>query len=138
MARHILSIVAFVGATFVTQAISHFAVNTEHYAAVPYLRREPIFSLGVAAMLIQGAILSYLYVPLRSRYGTEAAAVKFAWLAGAFLLSYTALAEAAKYTVPAIGSWIVVEVVAGFVQFTLYGVLLGLVYRQTRPKAIAP
>jgi len=44
-------------------------------------------------------------------------------------VSYEALAEAAKYSVPSVTSWIAVEVAAGFVQFTLFGALLGWVYR---------
>jgi len=36
---------------------------------------------------------------------------------------------AEKYNVPAVGSWIAVELGAGIVQFTLYGALLGWVHR---------
>jgi len=50
-------------------------------------------------------------------------------------VSYEALAEAAKYGVPSVASWIAVEVAAGFVQFTFYGVLLGLVHRGRDPLA---
>ena len=59
----------------------------------------------------------------------------FAWLVGSILVSYEALAEAAKYGVPSVASWIAVEVAAGFVQFTLYGVLLGWVHRARDPQA---
>jgi len=52
-------------------------------------------------------------------------AVQCAWLFGAFLVSYIALAEAAKYSVPNVGSWIAVETGVGFVQFSLAGLLLG-------------
>jgi hypothetical protein len=38
-------------------------------------------------------------------------------LFGAFLLSYIALAEAAKCSVPSVLGWITVEVVVGFVQY---------------------
>jgi len=50
--------------------------------------------------------------------------VVFAWLVGSILVSYEALAEAAKYSVPSVASWIAVEPAAGCVQFTLYGALL--------------
>ena len=61
-------------------------------------------------------------------------AVVFAWLVGGILVSYEALAEAAKYSVPGIGSWIAVELGAGVVQFTLYGALLGWVHRARVPQ----
>ncbi len=130
MKKHLLAVLAFVAATFVTEALSHFVINAEHYATVTYLRREPIFALGVLAMLIQGSVLSYLYGRIVGSGDTIKSAVKFAWLVGGFLLSYIALAEAAKYSVPAVIPWIAVEAVVGFAQFTFYGVLLGLVYRE--------
>jgi len=59
MKKHALAVLAYGVSTFVTQALSHFVVNKSHYAGVAYLRPDPIFPLGVAAMLIQGSILSY-------------------------------------------------------------------------------
>jgi hypothetical protein len=131
MKKHVLAVLAYIAATFITQATSHFVVNAGHYASAAHLRPEPIFPLGVLSMLIQGSIFSYLYSRLARR--SVFAALRFAWLVGGILLSYIALAEAAKYSVPAIGSWIAVEALAGFVQFTFYGALLGFVYRERAP-----
>lgn len=136
MMKHVLAVLAYVVATFATQATSHFAVNSQHYAAVGYLRSEPIFALGVSAMLIQGVILSLFYS--RSEWASRSimSSVVFSWLAGAFLVSYISLAEAAKYTVPGISSWLITEIGSGFVQFTIYGVLMGLIHaRQPRTAA---
>jgi hypothetical protein len=58
--------------------------------------------------------------------------VKVAWLFGLFLVSYIALAEAAKYSVPNISEWIGVEFLVGFVQFTLAGTFLGLAHRKSK------
>lgn len=129
MRKHFLAVLAYVVATFATQAVSHFGVNAAHYAAVTYLRAQPIFGLGVLSMLIQGSIMSYLYAQLPRSGRSIGDAVLFAWLVGSILVSYEALAEAAKYGVPSVASWIAVEVAAGFVQFTLFGALLGWVYR---------
>ena len=129
MRKHLLAVLAYVVATFATQAASHFGVNAAHYAAVTYLRAQPIFVLGVLSMLIQGSIMSYLYAHLSESWQSTGHAVLFAWLVGGILVSYEALAEAAKYSVPSVTSWIAVEVAAGFVQFTLFGALLGWVYR---------
>ncbi len=129
MRNHILAVLAYVLASFATQAVSHFGVNAEHYAAVTYLRAQPLFALGILALLIQGSIMTYLYARLPGAGHSIGHAVFFAWLVGGILVSYEALAEAGKYSVPAVGSWIAVEVVAGLVQFTLYGALLGWVHR---------
>ena len=135
MRTHVLAVLAYVVATFATQAVSHFGVNAAHYAAVTYLRAQPVFALGVLSMLIQGSIMAYLYAQVPGAGRSIGHAVVFAWLVGGILVSYEALAEAAKYTVPAVGSWIAVELGAGLVQFTLYGALLGWVHRARVPQA---
>ena len=136
MKKHLLTVLAYVVATFCTQALSHFGVNVEHYAAVTYMRAEPIFPLGVATMIIQGAIFSYLYSRMATPRRSMAHAVGFSWLAGGVVVSYIALAEPAKYTVPAVIPWMAIEALVGIVQYTVFGVLLGLVYRG-RPSAAA-
>ncbi len=106
MRKHFLAVLAYVVATLATQAVSHFGVNAAHYAAVTYLRAQPIFALGVLSMLIQGSIMSYLYAQLPQSGRSIGHAVLFAWLVGSILVSYEALAEAAKYGVPSVASWI--------------------------------
>lgn len=134
MKKHVLAVLAYVVATFATQALSHFGVNAAHYAAVTYLRAQPIFALGVLAMLIQGSIITYSYAQVPEARRSIGHAVFFAWLVGGILVSYEALAEAAKYSVPSVSSWIAVELAAGFVQFTLFGALLGWVHRARVPR----
>jgi hypothetical protein len=129
MTKHVLAVVAYLVATFATQALSHFVVNVEHYAAVTFMRAEPIFALGVASMVIQGTIFSYLYSRMAAARRSIGHAVGFSWLVGGVLVSYIALAEPAKYVVP-VASSVAVESLAGLVQFTVFGVLLGLVYRR--------
>ena len=135
MRKHVLAVLAYVVATFATQAVSHFGVNAARYAALPYLRAQPIFALGVLAMLIQGSVMSYLYAQRPQAGRSIGQAVLFAWLVGSILVSYEALAEPAKYSVPSVASWIAVELAAGIVQFTLYGALLGWVHRAPVPPA---
>ena len=129
MKRHVLAVLAYVVATFITQATSHFGINAGHYAALNYMRKDPIFPLGILLMLIQGAVLSYFYARMTGPKRSIASAVEFAWMSGAILVSYIALGEAAKYQVPSITSWLLVEGMVGLVQFSLYGILLGLIYR---------
>lgn len=134
MKRHIFSIVGYVFATFLVQGLSHFVVFAKHYAGIPILKAQPIFALGFSSMLIQGAILSFLFANSHFDNGRLPEALRFAWLFGAFLVSYIALAEAGKYAVPSIASWIAVEAGAGLVQFTLVGVLYWLAHRKSSPE----
>ena len=127
--KHILAVLGFIVATFATQATSHFALFAPHYAAVPYIKSEPIFAFGFLAMIIEGGVMSFVFANSRMSGKSILHAVMFAWLFGAFLVSYISFGEAAKYAVPSIQSWIAVELLAGFVQFTLAGIFLGFAHR---------
>jgi hypothetical protein len=106
MKRHVLSTLAYMVGTFAVQATSHFAVNREHYAAVTFLRREPIFALGIASMVLQGAILSYLFASCVRESPNWRKGLKFGLLAGVFFTSYPALAEPASITfLPSGSGW---------------------------------
>jgi len=127
--KHFLAVLGYIVATFVTQALSHFVLFKAHYASVSWIKPEPIFALGFASMIIQGLVLSLLYDQSRLASGRILGALVISWSLGAFLVSYIALAEAAKYAVPAVPEWIGVEILAGAVQFTIAGLLLFLAHR---------
>jgi len=133
-----LGTLGYVVVTFLTQGTSHFAINREHYAAVASLRTEPIFALGIASMLIQGSILSYLY-PIFCRGGSSwIKGLGYGVLIGVFFVSYPALAEPGKYIVPSIPSWIMVEGSVGLIQFGLFGLLLAAIYRSLSDHRVVP
>ena len=134
MKRHVFAVLGYLVATFATQALSHFLIFASHYAQVGYMKTEPIFALGLSSMLVQGAILSFVYTHSRFIDQGIKGAVRCAWLFGAFLVSYIALAEAAKYSVPDVGSWIAVEAGVGFIQFSLAGLLLGWAHADARAR----
>jgi hypothetical protein len=124
----ILTVLAYVLVTFAVQAVSHFAINAEHYRSISFMRAQPIFFLGVLSMLIQGTVFGLLFPvfdrgPSRIRSG-----LLFSWILGGFLASYIVLAEPGKYAIPSVASWVRVELVAAAAQFTLFGLLLGLVH----------
>ena len=127
----VLTVLAYVLATFAVQAVSHFAINAEHYRSIPIMRAQPIFFLGVLSMLIQGTVFGFLFPifdrgPSRIRSG-----LLFSWILGGFLASYIVLAEPGKYEISSVASWVRVELVAAAAQFTLFGLLLSLVHGRT-------
>src|SRR2546430_16586275 len=113
MTKHVLAVAAYLVATFATQALSHFVVNVEHYAAVTFMRAEPIFALGVASMVIQGAIFSYLYSRMSAQRRSIGHSVGFSWLVGRALVRYIAVAEPAEDPLPNVASWVTVELRSG-------------------------
>jgi hypothetical protein len=75
--RVLLTVVAYVVATFGVQGASHFGVNARHYASLHIMRTEPVFSLGFASMLIQGLVFAALFPVFHRKGSTIRNAVAF-------------------------------------------------------------
>lgn len=130
-----VTVVAYVLTTFAVQATSHFVINADHFAAIPIMRAEPLVPLGIASMIIQGLIFAWLYPVYAAGASSVRRGIAFSWMIGGFLASYIVLGEAGKYAIPSVRSWIAVEASAAFVQYTLFGVWLGLIHRAPRVAA---
>ena len=128
MKKFIFTILTFIGVSFVIQALSHFVINTDHYASVSFMREPQIIPLGILTMVIQGAILAYLYPLFYRGESTVKEGLKFGLVMGVFLVSYIALVEPAKYIAPSVILWIAVEGIVGIVQFSIFGMLIGLIH----------
>ena len=124
-----VTVVAYVLISFAVQGTSHFAINADHYAAIPIMRPEPMIALGITSMVIQGFIFGWLYPVYANGASTLRKSIGFSWLIGGFLASYIVLGEVGKYAIPSVSSWIAVEAGAAFAQYTLFGVCLGLIHR---------
>lgn len=131
---YILAVFAFVLVSFTVQALSHFVINVEHYASIPYMREQPVMVLGIITMLLQGVILAHLYLYFCSSAPSVSQGLQYGLLMGLFLGSYIALVQPAKFAVPSIVEWIAVEGIASAAQFALYGLLLGWVHAKTNAK----
>lgn len=127
----VLTVLAYMVTTFTIQGISHFVVNAQHYAAIPIMRPEPIIPLGLISMVVQGTLFALLFPEFNRGPAAVRNGLVFAWALGAFLASYIVLAEPGKYAVPSVGSWIGVEASVAFVQYSAFGVLLGLLHRRS-------
>lgn len=130
MRNAVLTVVAFVIVTLSVQGLSHFAINADHFASIPFVRAEPIMPLGFAVMVIQALIFSFVMSRLFPNGATIQQALMVSGCFGLFLGSYIALTEPAKYAAPSIAAWITVESVASITQFLTFGLLLGLIYKR--------
>ena len=128
----LLTVLAYVVSTFAVQGSSHFVINAGYYAAISFMRPDPVIPLGVGSMLIQGTIFALLFPTFNTGGSTIRNGLVFSWTIGGFLASYMVLAEAGKYAIPSIPSWILVEGAAAAAQFTVFGLLLGLLHRRPR------
>lgn len=130
MAKHILSVIAFMVVSFGVQGLNHFVINKSHYAAISFAREAPILPMGVFAMIIQGSIITLMMAWI-SKPGSQMRDGFVVSLAfGAFLAAYVALAEPAKYAAPSLSSWVITEVLASGLQFAIFGLCLGLIHKR--------
>jgi hypothetical protein len=90
----VLTIVAYALTTFAVQGTSHFAINAEHYAGISLMRAQPIVPMGLASMVIQGAIFALLFPTFNHGRRPVRNGLMFSWALGGFLASYIVLGEA--------------------------------------------
>lgn len=140
MLKHVVSVFCFFVVTMAVQAGSHFAINIDHYSKIEFMRTEPIMPLGMAAIVIQALIMTFCLDKWLSNQTTisqsnslkSGLVVSLAF--GSFLASYITLASPAKYNVLNIPAWMIIEGSASFIQFTVFGLLLGYIHWVLRSK----
>lgn len=134
MKKIVVGTLLFIIVTFIVQSTSHFVVNAKHYASISFTREEVIFPLGFLTMTLQGIVLSFLFDLYSKNEYTIKKGFFFGLLMSALFVSYPTFTEPAKYEVPNIGSWILVEGTVGLIQFCLFGILLSIVFKKIYPR----
>lgn len=121
---------AYVVITFIMGFVWHLVLFKDLYAELAIFSRidDPNIPLGLSAMLIQGAILAYVYPKLATHGHPAVSGVRFGLLMGAFIASSAVIAEAAKQDVTSLSTWLVLESTYYVIQFSLSGLLIGLIY----------
>lgn len=126
--RYVLAFAAFVVLTFAFAAPWHLWLFKEVYDRLgAYTRAEPIFALGLLSIVLEGIVFVSLYARLRSNGHPAAEGATFGLLMGVFMGAYGALAVGAKMTVSSLPLWLLLEGSAFLIQFTLVGVVVGLI-----------
>lgn len=125
---HLLSVMGFMAVSFTAQALSHFVINRDHFSSIDYFRPEPVFLLGLSAMVIQGLLISFALQAWRRGSVRVQDGLAVSLVFGVFLSAYISLVEPAKYMVPDIGAWMRVETMISAIQFLLFGVVLGFIH----------
>ncbi len=129
---------AYLAVTFAGGAIWHLILFQPTYVRLGIFTRieDPVIPLGLSAMLLQGAILSYVYPILARRARPVREGLWFGLLSAVFIGSSAVLAEAGKNYVSSLGTWLLLEWSYYLLQFLLSGLAIGLVYgraSQSRP-----
>lgn len=121
---------AYVAITFALGFIWHLLVfkNLYHRLAIYTRLDDPIIPLGLLSMLIQGAVLAYLFPQIVNIHGSVFEGLRLSLLMGLFLASSAVIAEAAKQRVTSLRIWFVVESLYYLIQFLLAGLAMSYIY----------
>ncbi len=128
--KFVLAWSAYVAVTFALGFVWHLMLFRKTYLKLGIFSRidDPVIPLGLGAMLIQGAVLAYIY-PLFPRGGSVLAdGLEFGLLLGAFIASSAVFAEAAKQRVASLPTWLALESTYYAVQFGISGMAIASVY----------
>jgi len=133
--RIALGTAAYTLVTFPIAVLWHVIIFNRQYLLFGYFEGEPSFVTGVLAIILQGAVLSGLYPLVRLGGQPIRRGLKYAAIVGAFFWTSHVLAFVAKQEVPNTLLFILMETAYLFIQFGVFGVLIGLIYRDFRHAA---
>jgi hypothetical protein len=126
-----LAVAAYVVPTFPLGYLWHLVWFEKSYHALGIYRADVIIPLGVASMLVQAVIFSWVYPRIFTH--ERGAVLKNGLLYGLGMAllswSFTTLAVAAKHPMASIADYVMLETGFTAVQFLIVGPLIALAYR---------
>lgn len=136
----ILATISFVVLSLPIAMIWHMVLFHEEYEAFgAFTRSEPIIPLGMLSMVMQGAVIAYLY-PFYNRGGNPIKqGIKFSLLMGVMIYTMMGFSAAAKTVIEPVPEFLMYVTAYCLIQFTVTGAALGLIYGREgdRNKVIA-
>lgn len=124
-----LATASYLVLTFIFAAGWHLVLFKDVYARLGvFTRARPIIPLGILSMVLQAVVVAYLY-PFFYRGGPPPLeGATFGLLLGVFMGSNAVLGEAGKNEVGSLSTWLTLEGVYYLLQYTVVGLVVGLVY----------
>jgi hypothetical protein len=127
-----LGFAAYVLPTFPIAFVWHLVLFEQKYHALRIYRDELVIPLGLASMVIQGAIFSWLFPRVFTRPGGSFLKHGLLYGLGIGLLSwsFTTLAVAAKNVMTSVPDYVLLETAFTILQFAVVGPLIALAWRR--------
>jgi hypothetical protein len=127
-----LGMAAYLVPTFPIAFVWHLVLFEPSYHALQIYRADPIIPFGLASMIIQAMVFSWVFP--RVFAGDRGSVLKNGLLyglgAGLLSWSFTTLAVAAKQPMTSISDYILLETAFTVLQFLIVGPLIALAYRK--------
>jgi len=127
----LLGTLAYTLVTFPLAVIWHVVLFEEKYRSFGYFEGEPSFILGLLTIIIQGFVLSFLYPYVKFRGQGFNRGLKYSLLIGVYFWTSHVLAFVAKQVVDSSVLFVVMESFYLLIQFGVYGLLIGKIYRKS-------
>jgi hypothetical protein len=127
-----LGFAAYLLPTFPIAYVWHLVLFEQKYHALKIYRDEPVIAFGLASMVIQGAIFSWLYprvFPQKSGLFLKDGLL-YGLGVGLLSWSFTTLAVAAKNVMASVPDYLLLETAFTILQFVVVGPLIALAYRR--------
>ena len=123
-----LGTLAFFISSFVIQGLLGFSLAGGYFESITIFRDPPIFYLAIAQTIVTGIAFAILY-PITHFAGTPVlSGLKFGLLIGIIVVPFVALDLPARFMIPSMGTWILIQGILGITHYAIAGVLIGLIY----------
>jgi hypothetical protein len=133
MKKLALSVLAYFIITMAWAYPWHILWFHEKYVAWGAMTRaEPIIPFGMLAIIIQGAVIGYLYPFYARGQSSSGKGITFSLIIGLMVYTVMGFATVAKFEIAPIGDFLLYHTVFQTIQFILTGAALGWIYREQR------
>jgi hypothetical protein len=126
--RFVFGALAYVLPTFPLGYVWHLVAFKGHYDALQVYRPDVVIPFGLVAIIIQGAIWSYLYGRLFAGEPVRRGAVKFALVAAPLAWTFMVLAVGAKHHMASVPGFVAIETAFVIVHYLVVSPLMALAY----------
>jgi hypothetical protein len=130
-AKFLISVLAYLLPTFPLGYFWHLAAFKAQYDALGMYRPDVIIPFGLASMLIQACLFSWLYPRLFSTAEGDwlMSAAWFFLVFGLLAWSFAVLPVAAKYNMTSVTGFIILETAFTVLQYAIVSPLIALAWR---------
>lgn len=124
-----LGTLAFFISSFVIQGMLGFALAGKYFESIEIFRIPPVISLALIQTIITGIAFSILYPMTHFRGAPAVCGLKYGLLIGFIVIPFVALDLPARFMIPSVEQWIIIQGTLGVLHYATAGVLIGLIYK---------
>ncbi|MBV7330426.1 hypothetical protein KFU94_19700 [Chloroflexi bacterium TSY] len=126
----ILGALAYFISSFVIQGVLGFAIAGDYFSGISILRNPPTLYFALSQTIVAGIAFSLLYPITNFKGSPIVRGLKFGLLIGFIMVPFVAFDLPARFMIPSVGTWIMVQGILGTLHYAITGILIGFIYGQ--------